>query len=401
MSLPFPAVLRTLRVFRPKHQPSQIAKAKVTDSHCAPLAKYSQILTLLIAWPFQGTIALALDRVSVTNDGFVLASSGKPFVPWGVNYGNRGRLMEDFWNSEWSTIEGDFREIRALGANLVRIHLQFGKFMEAADRPNAAAFQKLRELIALAERSELYLNVTGLGCYRPADVPPWYDTLPEAQRWNAQAMFWSEVARTCTGQRAVFCYDLMNEPISPADKKEKWYSGHLLGGYDFIQHIALDPAGRTRQQIASAWIGQLRTAIREHDRSTPITVGMLPWVTNWKHLSGFVPAEMVNEFDFLSVHIYPKTKDPAEARTALKECALGKPVIIEETFPLECSIAELEAFLQESRSVARGWVWHYDGITPAEYATLKKSGTYTAAQSIWHTALESFQRLGPEFRGKP
>ena len=44
-----------------------------------------------------------------------------------------------------------------------------------------------------------------------------------------------------------------------------------------------------------------------------ITVGMLPWVTGWQHLSGFLPAEVAKHVDFLSVHIYPKTKKPAEA----------------------------------------------------------------------------------------
>jgi hypothetical protein len=34
--------------------------------------------------------------------GFVLASSGTPFVPWGFNYDHeeRGRLIEDYWDAE-------------------------------------------------------------------------------------------------------------------------------------------------------------------------------------------------------------------------------------------------------------------------------------------------------------
>src|SRR5688572_30122643 len=71
--------------------------------------------------------ALSLERVIVSADGkgFALAESKKPFVPWGVNYGNTGRLMDDFWDTEWDTLEGDFAEVKAMGGNVIRVHLQF------------------------------------------------------------------------------------------------------------------------------------------------------------------------------------------------------------------------------------------------------------------------------------
>ena len=39
--------------------------------------------------------------------------------------------------------------------------------------------------------------------------------MDEAQRWRVQALFWEAVAKTCAKSNAVFCYDLMNEPILP------------------------------------------------------------------------------------------------------------------------------------------------------------------------------------------
>ena len=70
----------------------------------------------------------------------------------------------------------------------------------------------------------------------------------EADRWNVQARFWAAVSKTCMKSNAVFCYDLMNEPIVPADKKETdWLTGELAGKF-FIQHITLDPGGRTRRE---------------------------------------------------------------------------------------------------------------------------------------------------------
>src|SRR5439155_17349249 len=115
----------------------------------------------------------------------------------GLNYGNAGRLIEDFWATDWPTVEADFQAMKALGANVVRVHLQVGKFMAAADQPDAAALDRLGRLCTLAEQTGLYLDLTGLGCYRPADVPAWYDKLAEADRWAVQGRFWAAVAERC------------------------------------------------------------------------------------------------------------------------------------------------------------------------------------------------------------
>src|SRR5438034_11671813 len=145
-----------------------------------------------------------LPRVEVAADGkgFVLAGTATPFRPWGLNYGNAGRLIEDFWADEWPTVEADCRAMKALGANVVRVHLQVGKFMTAADKPDAAALERLGKLLALAEQTGLYLDLTGLGCYRKADIPPWYDSLSEADRWAVQARFWKAIAERCAASPA-------------------------------------------------------------------------------------------------------------------------------------------------------------------------------------------------------
>ncbi len=72
--------------------------------------------------------------VAVSKKGFILDPSGKPFVPWGFNYDHDadGRLIEDYWDEEWPTVEAHFGQMKKLGANVVRVHLQLGKFMEAA-----------------------------------------------------------------------------------------------------------------------------------------------------------------------------------------------------------------------------------------------------------------------------
>ena len=196
----------------------------------------------------------------------------------------------------------------------------------------------------------------------------------------------------------MFCYDLMNEAISPAQRREpgQWRSGSLFGGYDFLQCIALDPAGRSREEIARRWIRRMSAAIRQHDRRALITVGLLPWSRQWKHLSGFVPEQIAPDLDFISVHLYPDRKLPEEAMEALRVCAAGKPVVIEETFPLSCDVPQFEDFLRASREIACGWIVHYDGFTPDDLDALEKSGKLPLAQSIYREALRSFARLKPE-----
>jgi aryl-phospho-beta-D-glucosidase BglC (GH1 family) len=109
-------------------------------------------------------------------------------------------------------VESHFGQMQQLGANVVRVHLQFGKFMDAPDKPNAAALERLEKLVTLAESLGLYLDVTGLGCYRLQDEPPWYAQMVEKDRWAAQATFWAALAKCCAGRAGVMAFDLINEP---------------------------------------------------------------------------------------------------------------------------------------------------------------------------------------------
>lgn len=349
---------------------------------------------------------LAMERIRVADDhrGFVFADSGKPFVPWGFNYGNAGRLMEDFWETDWQTLVDDLAEMKALGGNVTRIHLQFNKFMDAADKPNAANLARLKKLLDAAEKTGIYLDLTGLACYRTKDVPAWYDALDEKARWAAQANFWAAIAETCKDSPAVFCYDLINEPLVAGDERKpgQWYSGKTLGEYDFLQFITLDKPTRPRDQIAKDWIHQLVAAIRKHDRTRMVTVGMLPTIPGWGYFSGFVPATLAPELDYISVHIYPEKGKVPQAMETLKQFAVaGKPLVIEETFPLSCSSAELKEFLLQSRSLACGWVLHYDGSTPKDYEELQKAGKLTLSQGIWNEALKLMVEVHPQMQPQP
>jgi hypothetical protein len=339
------------------------------------------LLACLAVWTCPGPAfpaGLEWVRVGKDHKSFVRAASGRRFVPWGFNYDHdaKGRLIEDYWEDEWHLIEKHFHDMKRLGANVVRIHLQVGQFMAGPDRPNDRALARLARLVKLAEKERLYLDLTGLGCYHKKDVPAWYDALAERQRWQVQARFWQAVAGRCAASPAVFCYDLMNEPIVPGGRRKPGdWLGPAFAGKHFVQFISLDPAGRARPAVARAWIKTLSAAIHKVDRRHLITVGLVSWSLDRPGLtSGFVPGEVGGDLDFLAVHLYPDRGKVDEALRTLAGFAVGKPVLIEETFPLRCSPEELEKFLAGSRKSACGWLGFYWGTPPEELRRSKVLG---------------------------
>ncbi|HTL29679.1 MAG TPA: cellulase family glycosylhydrolase [Tepidisphaeraceae bacterium] len=310
-----------------------------------------------------------LPRIRVSDDarGFVESKSNKPFIPFGFNYDRdyRMRLIEDYWEKEWDTVAGDFEEMKSLGANVVRVHLQFGKFMDAADRPNAASLAQLGKLLALCEKIQIRLDITGLASYRKSDTPKWYDALDEEHRWRAQANFWAAIARTCANSDAVFFYDLINEPIVPDGKIDYWMTGHLVD-FDYCQYITLDSHGRNRDEISRQWTRRMVQAIRKHDANHLISIGLLPNDQEKFGEGGFSTKSTAPEVDFLCTHLYPDAKNLDESLRILKGFERGKPVIIEEMFPITCSADQLLEFMKKSGGHAAGWISFYWGQTPDE-----------------------------------
>ncbi len=355
-------------------------------------------LSVIVAVVVSRIAVAEMPWVQVADDkqGFVLSDSGKPLVPCGFNYDHdeTGRLLEDYWLAEWPTVEEDFQEMKRLGASVVRIHLQTAQFMTDPKTVNEANLERLGRLVALAEKTGIYLDITGLACYRKKDVPKWYDDLSEQDRWDVQARFWEAVAACCVKSPAIFCYDLMNEPVVSGGSRTDWLGPSLAGGESgyFVQFITLERNKRPRPEVARQWCHQLVTAIRKHDQRHLVTVGLVHWSLDRPGMtSGFVPEEIAPELDFISVHLYPEKGKVNEALEKLSGFAVGKPVVIEETFLLKCSREEFEQFLDRSKNVANGWIGFYWGTTPEEYREMK-----TIRAALMGSWLEVFQKWAGE-----
>jgi hypothetical protein len=351
------------------------------------------ILLLTFSAEFSRDKASEMELVRIDQDKkhFEFKDSNAPFTPWGFNYDHdsSGRLLETYWIEEWDSVIGDFQEMKALGANTVRIHLQVGSFMNSESELNQSSLKQLVQLLTLARRVGLYLDITGLGCYDKKAVPSWYNELSEKARWDVQSRFWEAIARVCTASPAVFCYDLMNEPVVTEDKKERDWTPSAFGDRYFVQRITVDFKGRSEQEIAKTWINKLANAIRKHDPNHLITIGAIPWAlksANAKPL--FYSREVSTNLDFVSLHFYPKTSELEKALKALTVYNIGKPIIIEETFPLSCSIPDLEKFIDRSKSIASGWLGFYWGRPISDY----KKTNRTIAEDLTLKWLEFFER---------
>lgn len=337
-------------------------------------------------------------RISEDGNHFVRGPEQERFVVWGVNYDHdgTGQLLDEYWDEDWATVVEDFEEIKTLGANCVRIHLQLGLFMDSPEKSNEQSLQQLKKLLELAEQTGLYLDITGLACYHKKNIPAWYDSLPEQERWQVQANFWKAIARVCRDSPAVFCFDLMNEPVLPGKQLAKdWLAGGDLDGKFFVQRIALELADRDREGLAAAWVNKLATAIREEDSDRLLTVGVIPWVLVFGGGEPLFHGDIAGQqLDFVAVHFYPEKGKVDKALKALKAYDIGKPLIIEEMFPLKCSVDELARFIRQSESSVDGWISFYWGTTAEE---LTEKAEPSIAEVITAQWLTRFKELSQEF----
>jgi hypothetical protein len=323
-------------------------------------------------------------RVDARGTGFAGAASGDPFTAWGFNWGGPGAYQD------LGVVGERFSEMRSLGANTVRLHLQLGDLMLSPTSPAPEGLAHLSAIVAIAERERLYLDISGNEVWLPARAPRWYASLDESARWNTQAAYWAAVAQVCAGSPAVFCYDLLSEPLvgnglPPGD----WYTGRF-GGFDFAQRISLDLAGRQPADVARAWIGRLSAAIRAHDTRHLITVGLLPDAV----ASGFNPDVVAPLLDFLAVHVYPSTGREAESIQLVRELAAHqKPVVIEETYLLQGDVPTLERFILGTRPYAAGWLGFYYDRAPTRPPSIEER-----LEQEW---LGIFRRYAPTFARTP
>jgi hypothetical protein len=337
-------------------------------NHVLTSALGTVIVVLSLAAP-SAAPARSLPPVRVEHGGFVTPAG--PLRVYGFNYLGDGEnsVVLDYFaqpgRGRLAQIRATLREARRLGANTVRVYLELSSFMRDAEHARPRALRALRRVLSAAERAGVYLDLTGNLVWRPERSPAWYEALKEPQRWHVQALFWQAVAHVAARSPAVLCYELASEPAITPDGAS-WYTGEV-GGYAFVQFIAIHQKGRNLDDVARMWTALMAAAVHGADPGRMVTIGLLP-LFDWP----FDPANVADLLDFVTVHEYPRRDGAADSiATVRRFAATGKPVLLGETFALN-GVATQEAFLRGARRYLAGSLSFFDGTGGREGAAASR-----------------------------
>jgi hypothetical protein len=183
---------------------------------------------------------------------------------------------------------------------------------------------------------------------------------------------------------------LINEPTPIGTHSDGWYAGKM-GDVEFCQRLSLNPGQRNGDDIFRDWIKRMVASIRKHDQARLITMGMLPFPAAYKAAA--------EQLDFVSPHLYPKAGKIDDELKLLKQFDWGKPIVIGETFPLNCGADDEREFLLKSREFAHGWIGHWPDESPAELVEMKKAGKATIQDVMWLSWIDLFKDIRPQMIG--
>ena len=202
------------------------------------------IVLVLGIWAIQATAALP--KIRVAADGLCLERpDGTPFLPFGVNY---------FWpGTGWAPkiwkrfdpvqVEQDFRRMKQLGVNCVRVFLSYGSFFREPDRLDAKGLRKFDRFLAIAEKYGIYVHPTGPDHWE--GLPEWArgDRIASERVLRALEWFWRRFAARYRDRSVILAYDLLNEPSVP------WSSPVIIRKWNqWLQRRYKTPAA-----VARAW----------------------------------------------------------------------------------------------------------------------------------------------------
>jgi endo-1,4-beta-mannosidase len=221
----------------------------------------------------------------------------------GVNYWPQRTAMFMWRHFDPATVKEDMAGIAALGCSCVRIFLlwedfqphprqcavhmldRLVKFMELArDRKlgviltlftgYAAGLRWLPPWMLLASADPGSDGIFSLGSVRPLRAKNPYE---DAEVIEAELYFLRELTNALAGHRALFAWDLGNEPF-------RW---------------AIPPD----EMAASIWFQVMTETLRERTESVPITLGLGPDDLEAQPRLTLLPASRY--LDYLSIHAYP------------------------------------------------------------------------------------------------
>lgn len=202
----------------------------------------------------------------------------------GVNYYPRNYPWDMFGvNFKDSIIENDFKEIKNLGLNTLRIFVPYESFGKAeVDR------KKLNQLITtldIASKYNLKVIVTLFDFYGDYRMQDWTLTHRHAE----------QIVEALKNHEALLGWDLKNEPD-------------------------LDFESRGKSNVL-AWLKNIMEEIKGWDKEHPITIG-------WSNAKA--AENLSQEVDYVSFHYYLDPDNFIDSYSALKQAIVNKHIVLQE-----------------------------------------------------------------------
>ena len=140
---------------------------------------------------------------------------------------------------------------------------------------------------------------------------------------------------------------------------------------------------------------KLTAAIRKQDSKTLITVGVIPWPDLAGGQADLLLAGGRASTSTSSASTFTRARAKLDkAINAIATYEFDKPIVIEETFPLSCSMEEMKTFVDRRPGCADGWISHYFGHTMEEHEKgAEPAGKITAGfLEYWRERGKAMQR---------
>ncbi|QWX84748.1 glycosyl hydrolase family 5 [Cellulophaga sp. HaHaR_3_176] len=203
----------------------------------------------------------------------------------GINYYPKDSPWDTFGKKfNDSVIDKDFKIIKKMGLNSIRIFVQYEDFGKSLVKDEKV--QLLKIVLDLAEKNELEVLITLFDFYGDYDVSNWTLTNRHAE----------VIVKTFRNHPALLGWDLKNEPD-------------------------LDFESRGRERVLG-WLKQMMENIKRWDRNHPVTIG-------WS--SPETAVELANQVDFISYHYYREASKFKDAYTVLENRVPdNKPKLLQE-----------------------------------------------------------------------
>ncbi|MEL6557175.1 MAG: glycosyl hydrolase family 5 [Bacteroidota bacterium] len=267
--------------------------------------------------------------------------SGEAFQLKCINYYPGKRPWTAMWeNFDLHTVEKDFKKLKGIGFNAVRIFVPFETFGKSA--VDSQKINELNQLLEAADRLKLKVVVTLFDFFLGYEVTEWTISDRHAE----------QIVQAVAHHPSLFAWDVKNEP-----------------------DLDFESFGKHR---VTSWLHFIISRIKTYDPNHFVTIGWSqPEISN----------ELSSLQDFISFHFY---RSPSELSDFLEGSeSAGKPIFLGETgmhsysrwwFPFSKDEDDQAAYVEQILSIVDDYQLHYGIWTLYDF---KKVPSNVAGRVPW------------------